>query len=572
MRRLILAIAVVLIAVQLGCRKTGDRPQTADRKPAELNQELRIAMSQEFENPNPLIMQMAATSYIYRMCGRTLNVLTPDGNTATQLAVETPGVGNGATLYEEDGKRKLKVTWEIKPDANWGDGQPVTGHDVAFSWEIGKSDNVSVGEKEIYNNIEKIEVDPDNPKVFTIYYKIAKWDFYRMYSFYIVPKHLEEPVFKEFGAEKLGYDKNSKYTTDPTNPGLYNGPYRVAEVKLGSHVILVPNKEFAGKQPTIRKIILRFIPETATLTANLLAGGVDMIANLGLNFDQALAFRKQVAADSLPYNVNFKPGLVYEHIDLKLTNPILNDIKVRKALVYAINRDALCKALFEGEQTKAIHNIAPIDPWYTDSTDKVVLYRYSVRQAKDLLNEAGWIMADDGYRYKDGTKLSLQLMTTAGNKVRAKVQQWLQNEWQKVGVEITIKNEPANVYFGETVRKGTYPAMAMFAWISSPENSPRSTFHSENIPTEENSHSGQNSGGWINKDVDRLIEELEAEFDPDKRLPLIHKILWYYTDEVPVIPLYYRSNTSVTPKSMRGYRLSGHQYSAANHVEEWYFE
>ncbi len=544
----------------------------AGKTAAELNAELRIAMSQEFENPNPLIMQMAATSYIYSMCGRTLNMLGPDGKVINQLAVSTPQVGKGAELYKDGDKTKLKVTWEIREGAKWGDGKPVTGHDLKFTWEVGKHDNVSVGEKEGYTNIEKIDIDPENSRKFTIFYKVAKWDFYKMFGFYIMPKHIEGPIFSKHADQKLGYDKNSNYTRNPTNPGLYNGPYRVAEVKLGSHVILVPNEHFFGNRPKIKKIVLRFIPETATLSANLLAGGVDMISVLGLTFDQALAFRKQVAKEKLVYSVNFKDGLVYEHLDVNLRNPILKDINVRKALVHAINRDALSLALFEGMQKKAIHNIAPIDPWYTDDAKKIVVYRYSPRKARKLLEGAGWKLGEDGIRVKGRQKLTFKLMTTSGNKVRANVQQWLQNEWKKVGVETTIKNEPANVYFGETVRKAKYPGMAMYAWLSSPENTPRSTFHSKSIPTKENSYSGQNSTGWKNPAVDKLIDQLEQQFDPAKRPPLAHQLLKYYTDEVPVIPLYYRSNTSVTPKSLKGYRLSGHQYSSANHVEDWYFE
>lgn len=75
--------------------------------------------------------------------------------------------------------------------------------------------------------------------------------------------------------------------------------------------------------------------------------------------------------------------------------------------------------------------------------------------------------------------------------------------------------------------------------------------------------------GWNNKRVDALIEELEVEFDPERRLQLIHAILYEYSSEVPVIPLYYRSEVSVTPANLSGYKLPGHQVAATNHVERW---
>jgi peptide/nickel transport system substrate-binding protein len=383
---------------------------------------------------------------------------------------------------------------------------------------------------------------------------------------------LEEPVFKKYRKEKEGYSKNSLYTTDPTNVGLYNGPYVVKEMKLGSHVVLTPNKHFYGVQPKIQKVILKLIPNTGTLEANLRSGQIDMISVLGMSFDQALAFEKKVKKEKLPYDVKFRQSLTYEHIDLQFKNEILQDIKVRKALVHAIDRDQLVKALFEGKQFKAIHNLAPIDPWYTKDPKKIVLYKYSRRKAKKLLDEAGWKLGKDGFRYKDGKKLTLLLMTTAGNKVRELVEQYLQNEWKKVGIDIQIKNEPARVYFGETVHKAKYPAMAMYAWISSPENTPRSTMHSSNIPSAKNSYSGQNSGGWNNKEVDRLIEAIDLEFDAKKRLDLVHKLAYQYTNEVPVIPLYYRAEVAVSPKNMTGHTLTGTQFSATNHVEKWSLE
>ena len=90
---------------------------------------------------------------------------------------------------------------------------------------------------------------------------------------------------------------------------------------------------------------------------------------------------------------------------------------------------------------------------------------------------------------------------------------------------MTIRNQPARVFFGQTVTERRFPAMAMFAWLSSPEAVPRSTLHSDHIPTAENNWAGQNTTGYANPAVDALIEALELELDPDKVLDLILKTL-----------------------------------------------
>lgn len=533
------------------------------------NSELKIGISQEFENLNPLIMTMSATSYMYSMVGRTLVTLDPDGKWVAQLAKKIPNLADGSAKMSSD-KKQIIANWEILDNAKWSDGNPVVCADFDFARTVAASPNVSIGEKETYTQVAKIEWDKATPKKCTFTYEKARWDFYQLARFFPLPKHLEEPVFKKYGAQKEGYEKNSNYTKNPTAKGLFNGPYQISEVKLGSHVTFVPNPHFYGSAPKIQKIIVRLIPNTGTMEANLRTGEIDTIGTLGLAFDQAVAFDKKVKTEKLPYEVIFKPSITYEHIDLNLDNPIFKDIKVRKALVFALNREELVKALFDGRQTAASHNMAPLDPWYTVDPKKVTLYPYSRREAARLLDEAGWKLNNsDGYRYKDGKKLSLQFMTTAGNKTRETVQTFLQGQWKDVGIEVVIKNEPAKVFFGETVKKRKFGALAMYAWVSSPESTPRSTLHSASIPNEKNGWSGQNNMNWSNKDVDMAIDKIDTEFDPAKRVELAHQILKAYTEEVPVIPLYYRSDVAVKPIGMQNFRLAGHQFSETNEVENW---
>ncbi|MFN3453930.1 MAG: peptide ABC transporter substrate-binding protein, partial [Pseudobdellovibrio sp.] len=133
-------------------------------------------------------------------------------------------------------------------------------------------------------------------------------------------------------------------------------------------------------------------------------------------------------------------------------------------------------------------------------------------------------------------------------------------------------NEPARVFFGETTKKRGFDSMALFAWVSSPENTPKSTFSTKNIPTAKNGWSGQNYMGWSNPQVDKILEALDTEMSHEKRISMIHEILKYYTDEVPVLPLYYRSDVAVIPTQLKGYKLTGHQFPETNDVEKWSFE
>ncbi len=540
---------------------------------ADSKTELQIGIAQEFETMNPLVMSMVASTYIFGFVGRTLVSLDANGKWYPQLAKTIPTIENGqAKFVTVDGKKTVQAVWEIKDNAKWGDGKPVICQDFKLAIQVAGSNNVSIPSKETYTQVTKIDFDPSNPKKCTFTYDKARWDFNQMPLTYPLPSHIEASIFEKYGSQKEGYEKNTAYTKSPQNPGLYNGPFVISEIKLGSHATLVANPNFYGKAPSLKKIIIKLIPNTSTLEANLRSGTIDMISSLGLAFDQALVLEKKTKEENLPFQVIFKPSLVYEHIDLNLENEFLKDVRVRKALLTSINRDDLVKALFQGKQQVAIHNFAPIDPWFTADKSKIVLYPYSKRDAEKLLESAGWKLEKDGYRYKDGKKLSLVFMTTAGNKTREVVQTYLKDQWKAVGIDIQIKNEPARVFFGETMNKRKFGAMAMYAWVSSPESSPRSNFHSSQIQSEKNGWSGQNNMAWSNPKVDTILDQIELEFDFKKRIGLAHQFLKYYTDEVPALPLYYRADNAVVKKNLKNFELPGHQFSETNFSENWVIE
>jgi len=222
------------------------------------------------------------------------------------------------------------------------------------------------------------------------------------------------------------------------------------------------------------------------MEANLLSGNVDMIAGeLGLQLDQGIAFEKRHGAK---FNVIYKSGLHYEHIDLNLQNPILADLRVRQALVYGIDRATISERLFDGRQPVANSMVSPLDRVYREEP---IIYAYDPEKAGSLLDEAGWSTKRRGIRHNgNGEPLRLELMSTAGDKTRELVEQVLQSQLRQIGIDIRIKNEAPRVFFGQTTRERKFSAMAMYAWVSSPELVPRITLHSSQISVFENNFSG----------------------------------------------------------------------------------
>lgn len=524
------------------------------------NESMTIGIAAEFENLNPIIGTQAATRYMLYLAWRPLVVLDIDGKWKPMMIKEIPTIENKLAKRKGEG---LETTFDLI-DASWGDGTPFTCKDVELGWKVGLSKNVSNPNREPSENISAVTWDKANPKRCTVSFAKNKYDYFNNFPDPL-PEHLEGPIFEKYKNKEGAYEQNSLYTKTPNNPGLYDGPYTISEVKLGSHLVFTVNPAFKGTKPSIKKIIFKLIPNNATMEANLRSGNIDMVSPAaGLGIDQAVDFEKKVKAEHLPYRVVYEDGLIYAHIDLNLDNPILADLKVRKALSLAINKKEMIDSLLYGRGKPAIHFVTDRDPWYTD---KVTIYKYNKREAAKLLDEAGWKMNGE-FREKGGKRLTLTVLGVSGSKVNENIEAYLQSQYKSLGIELNIKNEPPRVFFGDTVRSRRFE-LALFSWMSIPENSPRSILHSTMIPDKKNGEAGQNYTGYKNPEVDKLIESLEQELDFKKRADLGKKITEIYTRDIPVIPIYFRPNNAVVPAGLKNYRLSGHLFYETLYAENW---
>jgi peptide/nickel transport system substrate-binding protein len=140
---------------------------------------------------------------------------------------------------------------------------------------------------------------------------------------------------------------------------------------------------------------------------------------------------------------------------------------------------------------------------------------------------------------------------------------------RRLGFDIRIRNEPARVFFGQTVNERKFTGLAMFAWSSAPEHVPRTILHSEEIPAADNGWNGQNYAGYVNPEVDQLIDDIEIELDRGKREAMWHRLQEIYADQLPALPLYFRADAHIWPKWLDGIRPTGHMHPTTLWVEQW---
>ncbi len=515
---------------------------------------------------HPVIDSMVAKSYTLGFSQRGGVGYDKDWKLVCFGCEQVPSFENGLAeivdrphAKEGESDKGIKMTVHYKKDQFWGDGTPITTKDIEFWFEVVTSGDVQGNPSvEHFRQIEKLEIVDDytvNVYIDRISYKYNAW-----YIPDVLPSHIEKAVFD---ANPKEYHLNTKYVTEPTLAGLYNGPYLIDNLKQGQFIALEKNPHWKGKAPHFTDLTLKVVEDTQALQANLLSNDVDYIpGELGITLDQAMQLQDRYGER---YNIDIRPAALYEHLDVQLENQHLGDARVRQALLYSLDRKLLTDKLFNGAQPVADSSVSVLDATFATDTPH---YEYHPEKAKALLKEAGYELVN-GVQMKDGQPLEIVFSTTSGNKTRELVQQFAQGQWKQVGINTVIDNQTARVFFGTTMSQRKHQGLGMFAWGTGPEHLPRTTLHSKYIPTEENNWAGQNYAAYSNPQMDSLIERIDVELNLEKRKELWRELQHLYAQDLPAIPLYFRSDAYIMPKWLKGVEPTGHHTYSSNWAENW---
>jgi peptide/nickel transport system substrate-binding protein len=541
-----LILGLVLCVLALGAHAAG---AAQDR--------LVIGVSQFPNGLNPTITAQDVLVYGVGFALRPVSTFDRDGHVVCLLCAEVPTLENGLVKREGEG---LSVTIKVRPGLAWGDGVPFTARDIAFTWKLQHDPAAGFVVTHPWSRATSVDVADDLTAVLHLdrtYTSFQLWDV-------VLSEHMERPVVQA-ATTPTDYINHTFYNREPATPGLWNGPYMPASYQINQAIDYVPNPHWTGTKPGFAHIVLKLVDNTAALQANLLSGDVDMTpSGIGLSIDQAMSLEKD---HSDRFRFIYKPQLVYEHLEAQLGNPILQDRNVREALLRGIDVKVIVDKLFGGHAEIARSFINELDPHYTGD---VPTYPYDPARARALLAGAGWTPGPDGIRRNaKGERLSLEFVTTSGNRVRELTQQVMQNQWRAIGVEATIHNVPSRTFFGETLKKREYTALAEFASTLEPLLVPWSRLSSRWIPSEANNWAGQNYSGVNDARLDALIDAAQYEIDAAKQQAIWTEIQTIYATRLYGLPLYFRADPDIVPHWLAGYEATGRETNTSYFAEQW---
>jgi peptide/nickel transport system substrate-binding protein len=514
-----------------------------------------IAQTQEPDALVSFATSMMAQRNIAMQYENGMIGLWPDGTPFPRMALNVPSLKDGTWKVNPDGT--MVTTYYLRKGVKWSDGTPVNYKaDVEYSvYEIYLSGKVpQIPTTDPYDKITKIEW-PD-PYTMVVYWKEKTP--YCIYGLPIYPSH----IYSKIPTEQLT-------ASDAVKKPVHAGPYKIKAWVEGAYISLEPNPYWfgwAGSKPLVKEFQYKWYPDTNTLMMNIISGAVD-VSLIGLGATEAENAKKAAK------NVKFQyiPSTFWEHLELNTTDPILSDLRVRKAILLAIDREEIVRKVHRGAR-RVSKNIFFLE---VDLTKPIKLVPdYNPKEAARLLDEAGWKLGADGYRYKDGKKLTLELSTTTrqDRKDQATI---IQKNLKDVGIDLQLKFLAASYFFGTYTTRRMFQ-IAMFAWGGDPLDPGGYTiFHSSQIPSEENNWQGQNYTGISDPELDEAIKTATTEIDPDVRKKAYQKAQERITALIPQVPLNWWTDI-YTPKA--NLAMAGFDYSISSSIgytynsELWYFE
>lgn len=525
---------------------------------------------------------LAIASEINGYMGAGLTYLDDDGEIHADIATRVPTLANGDYKIVKNASGDVvrnSVTYTIRKDAKWSDGTPITVADFQFWLKLVNDDRVPVPSRDPWN---RAKISVNDADTFTVTYE-PPYLFATENPIGVAPSKAMGAAWNAFDA-KTKDSKDAKavneewkkfiaaFTTARNLPKVVAGPFKPVSWRSGNSLTLVRNPQYwnqpkAGADKYLQTVIYRFIPNTNTLKVNILSGQLDALSAVGPTLDQGLELQR---TERGKYKTYFVPSSTWEHVDVntrgqKAKDLDLDDPRMRQALLYSIDRDALVKALFQGKQAVSNSWIGPISKLYKKDVND---YNYNPDKAKQLFAAVGWKPGADGILAKNGKKLILSFSTTAGNTTRERVQQILQDQWKKVGVQVNIQNYPSAVLFGpDFLSKGESGKwdLTMYAWTNNPLLEEGNLFASTQIPTADNGYAGQNNPGWSNAEYDKLWKAAKVEFDSAARAKLFDRMQAIWNTEVPSLPMYYRVNVYTKVPGLVNYTFSAYtQYPSWN--------
>jgi peptide/nickel transport system substrate-binding protein len=459
-------------------------------------------------------------------------------NVIPLLAESVPTLENGGVRLRPDGG--MDVTWTLRPDVKWHDGVAFTSADVKFTVEAINGPNYNPESTDGFDRISS--VDTPDPLTAVVHYR----EIYAPYDIQFIRGALPKHVL-----EGRDIDRAQDYNRKP----LGTGPYAVADWQAGEFILLerVPHYWRGDQYPKIRRLLFRFVANTNTRINQLKAGEVHVVALMPWD-----KYREMATVPSIA--IHRTTGNAYEHVTLNERQvPAFADLRVRRALTHALDRELFVKTILDGLAPVAHGPVQPVSWAYTDQIRR---YPFDPAKARALLDEAGWTPGPGGIRQRGGKPLSFTLITQAGFAVRETVAQAIERQLRDVGVDVRVQ-----LHDGTAISALWFEGRfdAMLHWWQMPSDPELTTF----FAADRTPPAGRNINYFRDDELTKLLYASDRTVDRAERTRLLHRVQALLADAAPEIPLYNVTRLDAVPVSLQHFKGNPTNTGIFWNVHEW---
>ena len=411
------------------------------------------------------------------------------------------------------------VTFKLRRDVYWHDGQHTTAHDVAFTF------NRAADTATAFPNSDWL-IGWGQPVVidsFTVRFPLERMadPLASVALFPIMPRHLLE-------ATPAAQLRQSPFNKNPVG----NGPFRFVEYRAGDRWVLEANRAFPtalGGPPPLKRVVLRVIPDATAQAAELKAGNVDLA--LAIPVDQYQALDADPALRGIGRTTR-----QYAFVAWNTKRPGLSDPRVRRALTYAMDRPTMLAVVRKGHGELAASPIGR-ESWAFDSS--LPPLPYNPDSARALLAAAGW---GDG-------KLKIELKYGANSQTAAAIAEMVRSDLSKVGVQVTPRALEYNTLLSQITSPRREFDAVMQAWENDIRPNFRDMFHSAVL------RGPFQFASYTNPEVDRIIDQASSEPDRAKAKPLWSRFQTIMREEQPWTVIFHLRDLYIARERLQGVQM-----------------
>lgn len=410
-------------------------------------------------------------------------------------------------------------TFQLRDDVTWHDGEPFTAEDVAFTFDLITTEGLGARSAGQIASLKTAEAIDDYTVEMTFEEPHGTLPIMVAYNMGILPKHILED---QDPSEPTGYLENP----------IGTGPFEFESSTAGSNWVMTRNDEWWGGEANLDQVVFNVVPDMNATVAQLRSGDVDV----------ALVQPRQ--ADTLEgvegLTVSAVPQVNYFYVATANNVERFSSTEVRRALNYAIDKEAIIETVIRGYGTPAASPIPPaLDTYHRPDIEP---YPYDPQRAREILADEGWEENADGFLERDGEEFSIELSTSDGVLDGPQLAEVLKQQLEEVGIKATIDMvEFAQLWTG--VFAGEIDASVEYL-VAPP---------SPDVFNDLSCDGGRNRFSYCNEDADELLRQARATTDVEEQKELYGQFQELLNDDPPGIYLYYPQEVRVLTSRVQGF-------------------